>query len=119
MLFGEHGINNVLQFYTRFLFFYSFLTVFSFFFLDGFKDASKRKKPLICQFFSSTFEECLLEKSVVVLEGKYWKRKLESITNEYKKWREFSRKKIKSFSLVSANILINCFNLKYIFLIHF
>ncbi len=29
-------------------------------------------------------------------EGKYWKGRLESITNEYKKWREISRKQIKS-----------------------
>jgi len=25
----------------------------------------------------------------VVLEGKYWKRRLESVTAEYKKWRRF------------------------------
>jgi len=25
----------------------------------------------------------------VVLEGKYWKRRLESVTVEYKKWRRF------------------------------
>ncbi len=38
---------------------------------------------------------------MVVLEGTYWKRKLESITNEYKKWREFSRKTAKQLSMVS------------------
>ncbi len=27
----------------------------------------------------------------VVLEGKYWKRRLESVTSEYKKWRLFFR----------------------------
>jgi hypothetical protein len=25
----------------------------------------------------------------VVLEGKYWKRKLHAVTAEYKKWRQF------------------------------
>lgn len=30
----------------------------------------------------------------VVLEGKYWKRKLAAVTAEYKKWRMFYRNKI-------------------------
>lgn len=29
----------------------------------------------------------------VVLEGKYWKRRLESVTLEYKKWRVFYKEK--------------------------
>jgi hypothetical protein len=67
------------------------------FFADGAKDRefSKRKKPLICQFSSALEEvECsnpTVKGDVVLLEGKYWRRKLDSITNEYKKWREFSR----------------------------
>lgn len=31
-----------------------------------------------------------------IREGKFWKARLESITNEYKKWREISRKQIKA-----------------------
>ena len=31
-----------------------------------------------------------------MLEGQYWKRRLVSVTNEYKKWREISRKQIKN-----------------------
>jgi hypothetical protein len=30
----------------------------------------------------------------VVLEGKYWKRKLATVTAEYKKWRMFYKNKI-------------------------
>ena len=54
---------------------------------------------------------------VALLEGEYWKRRLASITNEYKKWREISRKQIKStndglvpFELPIINKTIN--NLK-------
>jgi hypothetical protein len=39
-------------------------------------------------------------------EGKFWKSRLESITNEYKKWREISRKQIKTnneSSLINSN----------------
>ena len=32
---------------------------------------------------------------MAVLEGEYWKRRLGSITNEYKKWRTISRKHVK------------------------
>ena len=32
---------------------------------------------------------------MALLEGEYWKRRLGSITNEYKKWREISRQQIK------------------------
>lgn len=28
------------------------------------------------------------------MEGKYWKRKLQAVTAEYKKWRMFSRNKL-------------------------
>lgn len=60
----------------------------------------KRKKPLICQFSSALEEvECsnpTVKGDVVLLEGKYWRRKLDSITNEYKKWREFSRQSRKA-----------------------
>ena len=34
----------------------------------------------------------------VVLEGKYWKRRLESVTAEYKKWRMFWRDRSKKES---------------------
>jgi hypothetical protein len=34
----------------------------------------------------------------VVLEGKYWKRKLAAVTAEYKKWRMFYRNRIMGWS---------------------
>ena len=36
--------------------------------------------------------DCHLQ--AVVLEGKYWKRKLNAVTAEYKKWRLFSHNQI-------------------------
>lgn len=48
----------------------------------------------MCQFSNPL--ETDINSSSLVLEGKYWKRKLDSITNEYKKWREFSRQNLKS-----------------------
>ena len=61
---------------------------------DGIKNMSKRKRPLVCQ-FANTLEETTTSANLAVLEGKYWKRRLESITNEYKKWRELSRRRLK------------------------
>jgi MAX-like protein X len=34
----------------------------------------------------------------VVLEGKYWKRKLAAVTAEYKKWRMFYRNRLMGWS---------------------
>jgi hypothetical protein len=62
----------------------------------GIRDVSKRKKSLICQF--TNILETTKPPKVTVLEGKYWKRRLDSITTEYKKWRELSRKQIKSIN---------------------
>jgi hypothetical protein len=62
----------------------------------GIRDVSNRKKSLICQF--TNVLETTKPPKVTVLEGKYWKRRLDSITTEYKKWRELSRKQIKSIN---------------------
>ena len=49
----------------------------------------------MCQFFGNDTQ--ILESSdpVLVLEGKYWRRYLDTIINEYKKWRKFALKKNK------------------------
>lgn len=40
----------------------------------------------------------------VVLEGKYWKRKLNAVTAEYKKWRLFYRNQMLSPSRDDGNV---------------
>ena len=71
----------------------------------GTRDPSKRKRPLVCQFTNAVVlaaadSQAALKSSaaarLAISEGKYWRRRLDSITNEYKKWRELSRKQIKS-----------------------
>jgi hypothetical protein len=81
----------------------------------GIKDVSKRKRPLVCQ-FANTLEETTNSANLAILEGKYWKRRLESITNEYKKWRELSRKRLKPSQPINFdNLLSRPLNLNYNF----
>lgn len=51
----------------------------------------KKENTLICQFASPLEVDTHNKPEAVVLEGKYWKRKLEAVTAEYKKWRMFYR----------------------------
>lgn len=51
----------------------------------------KKENTLICQFASPLDEGTHNKPEAVVLEGKYWKRKLAAVTAEYKKWRMFYR----------------------------
>ncbi|CAF0990575.1 unnamed protein product [Brachionus calyciflorus] len=61
----------------------------------GKKDTTNVKLRLICQFANGLEEKPAFQK-MSKREGKFWKARLESITNEYKKWREISRKQIKA-----------------------
>jgi hypothetical protein len=45
---------------------------------------------MICM-FATPLEEDHNKPQAVVLEGKYWKRRLGAIVEEYKKWRKFFR----------------------------
>ncbi|KAF6203919.1 hypothetical protein GE061_002257 [Apolygus lucorum] len=54
----------------------------------------KRKNTLVCQFASPLDADTHNKPEAVVLEGKYWKRKLNAVTAEYKKWRLFSHNQI-------------------------
>ncbi|KAK2165884.1 hypothetical protein LSH36_44g00032 [Paralvinella palmiformis] len=56
------------------------------------------KHPIICQFEPPISEKMHMKPEAVVLEGKYWKRRLESVTAEYKKWRMFWRERTKKES---------------------
>ncbi|XP_075221105.1 MLX interacting protein mondo isoform X2 [Lycorma delicatula] len=50
-----------------------------------------KKNSLVCQFASPLDVDTHNKPEAVVLEGKYWKRKLNAVTAEYKKWRMFYR----------------------------
>jgi MAX-like protein X len=46
----------------------------------------------------------------VVLEGKYWKRKLAAVTAEYKKWRMFYRNRLMGWSAKDGNDMVSIFD---------
>lgn len=50
-----------------------------------------KQDTLICQFASPLDVDTHNKPEAIVLEGKYWKRKLQAVTAEYKKWRMFYR----------------------------
>lgn len=57
-----------------------------------------RQSPLVCQFASPLDGDThnkpeFVHPQAVVLEGKYWKRRLETVCAEYKKWRLFYKDK--------------------------
>lgn len=51
------------------------------------------KKPLVCQFSSPIDPDTHNKPEAVILEGKYWKRRLTTVTAEYKKWRMYYKEK--------------------------
>ncbi|KAF5308769.1 hypothetical protein FQR65_LT06001 [Abscondita terminalis] len=51
----------------------------------------KKINTYICQFASPLDVDTHNKPEAIVLEGKYWKRKLAAVTAEYKKWRMFYR----------------------------
>ncbi|XP_057657511.1 MLX-interacting protein isoform X1 [Diorhabda carinulata] len=54
----------------------------------------KKERTLVCQFASPLDVDTHNKPEAVVLEGKYWKRKLAAVTAEYKRWRMFYRNNI-------------------------
>ncbi|CAD5120904.1 DgyrCDS9457 [Dimorphilus gyrociliatus] len=55
----------------------------------------QNRHPVICRFSAPIADETHAKPEAVVLEGKYWKRKLENVTAEYKKWRSYSMHQLK------------------------
>ncbi|XP_076452853.1 MLX-interacting protein-like isoform X2 [Babylonia areolata] len=51
-------------------------------------------KPMVCQFATPLSDYIHSKPEAVVLEGKYWKRRLDTVTKEYKRWRRFYRDRI-------------------------
>ncbi|KAJ9596440.1 hypothetical protein L9F63_012524 [Diploptera punctata] len=63
----------------------------------------RKQNTLVCQ-FASPLEVNMHDKpEAVVLEGKYWKRKLAAVTAEYKKWRMFYRNRVMGWSSKDGN----------------
>lgn len=55
----------------------------------------KSKKPLYCVFDIDASLTHHRRQAAVVLEGKYWKRKLSAVATEYRKWRLYYKEKNK------------------------
>ncbi|RWS25823.1 MLX-interacting protein-like protein [Leptotrombidium deliense] len=51
------------------------------------------RKPAVCQFASLVDCDSHNKPEAVVLEGKYWKRRLATVTAEYQKWRLYHKEK--------------------------
>lgn len=66
----------------------------------------RKQNTLVCQFASPLDVNMHDKPEAVVLEGKYWKRKLAAVTAEYKKWRMFYRNRIMGWSPKDGNDMI-------------
>ncbi|CAG5124689.1 unnamed protein product, partial [Candidula unifasciata] len=53
------------------------------------------KNPMVCQFATPLSDHIHSKPEAVVLEGKYWKRQLDAVTAEYKKWRRYFRERVR------------------------
>ncbi|KAK6192238.1 hypothetical protein SNE40_003743 [Patella caerulea] len=52
------------------------------------------RSPIICDFSTPLSDDIHSKPEAVVLEGKYWKRRLDTVTAEYKKWRKYFKERI-------------------------
>ncbi|XP_070205181.1 MLX-interacting protein-like isoform X2 [Littorina saxatilis] len=52
------------------------------------------QRSVVCQFATPLSDYIHTKPEAVVLEGKYWKRRLDTVTKEYKKWRRYYRDRI-------------------------
>ncbi|XP_054166814.1 MLX-interacting protein-like [Oppia nitens] len=50
-----------------------------------------RRNPIVCQFSSPVDSDRHKKAEAVIMEGKYWKRRLATVTAEYQKWRQYYR----------------------------
>lgn len=67
-----------------------------------------KKKTFVCQFASPLDVDGHNKPEAVVMEGKYWKRKLSTVAAEYKKWRLFYRNRIMGWAHATpATDLVN------------
>lgn len=61
----------------------------------GTKNSTAMKKPSLLLSIQVDDAPVSVNPKMAVIEGEYWKRRLSSITNEYKKWRTISRQHVK------------------------
>ncbi|GAB1607923.1 carbohydrate-responsive element-binding protein-like isoform X2 [Argonauta hians] len=61
---------------------------------EWFMQYIQNRRPVVCQFANPLPDDSHKRTEAVVMEGKYWKRRLESVTGEYKSWRKFSKNQI-------------------------
>ncbi|BFZ04751.1 hypothetical protein BsWGS_07790 [Bradybaena similaris] len=54
------------------------------------------KNPMVCQFATPLSDHIHSKPEAVVLEGKYWKRQLDTVTAEYKKWRRYFKERVRN-----------------------
>ncbi|XP_078598809.1 MLX-interacting protein-like isoform X24 [Branchiostoma floridae x Branchiostoma japonicum] len=61
------------------------------------------KSPLVCQFVANPLaDDAHSLPQAVVLEGKYWKRRMETVVKEYMKWRVYYKKKTAFFQRMNC-----------------
>ncbi|KAK4879839.1 hypothetical protein RN001_007985 [Aquatica leii] len=67
----------------------------------------KKINTYICQFASPLDVDTHNKPEAIVLEGKYWKRKLAAVTAEYKKWRMYYRTHVLGHALKESMETLN------------
>lgn len=68
----------------------------------------ERRNTALCQFASPLDCDQHNKPEAVVLEGKYWKRRLATVTAEYKKWRIFFKNRIMGRASKDLNDVVSC-----------
>nr|XP_006818093.1 PREDICTED: MLX-interacting protein-like [Saccoglossus kowalevskii] len=53
----------------------------------------QNKNPIVCQFATPHTDHVHASPQAVVIEGKYWKRTLETVVQEYKRWRVYYKER--------------------------
>nr|XP_022912047.1 MLX-interacting protein-like isoform X1 [Onthophagus taurus] len=75
----------------------------------------RKQNTLICQFASPLDVDTHNKPEAIVLEGKYWKRKLAAVTAEYKKWRMFYKTQSLGHQKDANDLLLELELLRYDF----
>ncbi|KAL3858372.1 hypothetical protein ACJMK2_012963 [Sinanodonta woodiana] len=52
------------------------------------------KRSLVCQFATPLSDDVHTKPESIVMEGYYWKRRLDTVTAEYKQWRKFFKSRL-------------------------
>lgn len=74
----------------------------------------ERRNTAVCQFASPLEVDQHNKPEAVVLEGKYWKRRLATVTAEYKKWRIFFKNQMMGRASKDLNDINMCGELEHL-----